>query len=154
MRGVDLLDSHLGRQRIHIKSKKWYFRLFYHFIDITVTNSWIMYKRFVGDKIRLKDFIGQVRESLCKVNSKITKRGRPSNSTDQSPNAPKRKFTHLPQPNVRLDGVHHFPDKMDKRQKCKNSNCNKLTFKNCIKCNTTLCFNKDRNCFKFFHGCE
>ena len=82
MRGVDLLDSHLGRQRIHIKSKKWYFRLFYHFIDITVTNSWIMYKRVVGDKIRLKDFIGQVGESLCKVNSKITKRGRPSNSTD------------------------------------------------------------------------
>ena len=45
-----------------------------------------------------------------KVNSKITKRGRPSNSTDQSSNAPKRIFTHLTQPNVRLDGVHHFPD--------------------------------------------
>ena len=74
MEGLDLLDSHLGRQRIPIKSKKWYFRLFYHFIDITVITPWIMYKGVVGYKIRLNDFIGQVGESLFKVNSKITTR--------------------------------------------------------------------------------
>lgn len=45
MGGVDLLDSHIGRYKIKIKSRKWYIRLFYHLLDMTVVNSWILYKR-------------------------------------------------------------------------------------------------------------
>jgi len=39
MGGVDLLDSHIGRYKIKIKSRKWYIRLFYHLLDMTVVNS-------------------------------------------------------------------------------------------------------------------
>lgn len=42
MGGVDLLDSNIGRYKIGIKSRKWYMRLFYHLLDITVTNAWIL----------------------------------------------------------------------------------------------------------------
>lgn len=45
MGGVDLLDSFIGRNKIKIRSKKWYIRLFYHLLDLTITNAWILYKR-------------------------------------------------------------------------------------------------------------
>ncbi|KAJ8938650.1 hypothetical protein NQ314_011389 [Rhamnusium bicolor] len=41
MGGVDLLDSNLGRLKI-LQSKKWYFRIFDHLLDLTVVNSWIL----------------------------------------------------------------------------------------------------------------
>lgn len=40
MGGVDLLDSLLGRHKIKMRSRKWYMRLFYHLLDMTVVNSW------------------------------------------------------------------------------------------------------------------
>ncbi len=36
MGGVDLLDSHLARCRIILHSKKWYVKLFYHLLDMTL----------------------------------------------------------------------------------------------------------------------
>ena len=45
MDGVDLLDSLIGRNEIEICSKKWYIRLYYNFTDLTVVNSWLLYKR-------------------------------------------------------------------------------------------------------------
>lgn len=45
MRGVDLLDSIIGRYRISMKSKKWYFKHFYHFLDMSQVNAWLLYGR-------------------------------------------------------------------------------------------------------------
>lgn len=45
MGGVDLMDSYLGRNRIRMKSRKWYMRIFYHLLDLTVINSWVLYKK-------------------------------------------------------------------------------------------------------------
>ena len=36
MGGVDLLDSHIGIYKIILKSRKWYMRLFYHFLELAV----------------------------------------------------------------------------------------------------------------------
>jgi hypothetical protein len=43
MGGVDLLDSLLGLYRIHIRSKKWYHRLFFHMLDVIICNAWLLY---------------------------------------------------------------------------------------------------------------
>jgi hypothetical protein len=53
MGGVDLLDSLLGRQKIKIRSRKWYLRIFYHLLDVTVVNSWLLHKRIIAQKIKL-----------------------------------------------------------------------------------------------------
>lgn len=45
MGGVDLQDSMLGRFKINMKSHKYYLRLFYHLLDMTVVNSWTLYRR-------------------------------------------------------------------------------------------------------------
>ncbi|XP_060845894.1 piggyBac transposable element-derived protein 3-like [Rhopalosiphum padi] len=44
MGGVDLLDNLLGRQKIKIRSRKWYLRIFYHLLDVTVVNSSLLHK--------------------------------------------------------------------------------------------------------------
>lgn len=45
MGGVVLLDSLMGRYKIAIKSRKWYMRLFYYMIDLTMVNALLCYKR-------------------------------------------------------------------------------------------------------------
>lgn len=45
MGGVDLMDGLIGRYIIKLRSRKWYIRLWYHFIDVAIVNSWLLYKR-------------------------------------------------------------------------------------------------------------
>ena len=41
---VDLLDSLIGLYRIKLRSKKYYRRIFFHLIDLTVVTAWLLYK--------------------------------------------------------------------------------------------------------------
>lgn len=45
MGGVDLTDSLVRRHEIAIKAKKWYFLIFYHLINVSLVNAWLLYKR-------------------------------------------------------------------------------------------------------------
>lgn len=53
--GVDLLDSHIGRYKIRFCYRKWYMRLFYHMIDVTVVNSWLLCNRLKTYKNEMSD---------------------------------------------------------------------------------------------------
>ncbi|KAF2879011.1 hypothetical protein ILUMI_27162, partial [Ignelater luminosus] len=50
MGGVDLLDSNMGRYKILLKSRKWYLRTFYHLLDVTVVNAWLLQRRVLQNK--------------------------------------------------------------------------------------------------------
>ena len=50
MGGVDLLDGFLSYYRIPVRSKKWYHRLIWHFFDLCIVQSWILYKKDVTEK--------------------------------------------------------------------------------------------------------
>ncbi|MGH0165991.1 UNVERIFIED_CONTAM: hypothetical protein FKN15_049846 [Acipenser sinensis] len=43
MGGVDLLDSLIALYRNKIKSKKWYHRLVFHFLDLIIVTTWLLY---------------------------------------------------------------------------------------------------------------
>ncbi|KAF2899145.1 hypothetical protein ILUMI_07029 [Ignelater luminosus] len=45
MGGVDLLDDLIAYYRIRMRSKKYHLRLFFHFVDVAVINSWLLYRR-------------------------------------------------------------------------------------------------------------
>lgn len=68
MGGVDLLDSLMGLYRITIRSKKWYHRLFFHFLDMAVVNAWLLYRRALSQQnntsevLRLAEFKAQIAE--------------------------------------------------------------------------------------------
>ena len=156
MGGVDLLDSHLGRHRNKMRSKKWYMRIFYHLLDVTMVNSWILFKmvRDEKDHMRLADFRASVAESFCKAEQLVTPiRGRPSEKLETQL-AKKRRgpSSHMPVKDVRTDRVDHWAEWGEVRQRCRLPNCSALTFVMCSKCGIHLCFNKGKNCFRRFHG--
>lgn len=111
MGGVDLLDSLMGRHKIIMKSRKWYMRIFYHLVDLTVVNLWLLYKRVLRAK-GIKDsnilnqakFRAEVACSLSKVGTGPSKRGRPTSLENEIKTKRKRGPTqHLPPQEVRLD---------------------------------------------------
>ncbi|XP_072392431.1 uncharacterized protein [Diabrotica undecimpunctata] len=51
MDGVDLINGLMGRYNIRAKSHDAITRLFYHFIDMAVTNAYILHKRMHAEKV-------------------------------------------------------------------------------------------------------
>lgn len=158
MGGVDLLDSLIGRYKIKMRTKKWYMRLWYHLIDVTVVNAWLLYRRVEMSKgnipkITLFDFRSEVAFSLTKTNALATpKRGRPSLMVETQI-AAKRIRPHtskLPSIDVRKDSLDHWPDFKETRQRCKMPGCGKLTSCTCTKCDNYFCYGVNRNCFILF----
>lgn len=45
MGSVDQLDALTAYYRIHIRSKKFYLKIFFHFIDMVVVVAWLLYRR-------------------------------------------------------------------------------------------------------------
>lgn len=73
MGGVDLMDSFLGRYRVHMKTRKWYLRIFYHLLDITIINAWVLYLKVNKQKgvnpkslMDLGEFRSDLAETLTK----------------------------------------------------------------------------------------
>lgn len=152
MGGVDLLDSLIGRYKISMRSRKWYMRLFYHLIDVTIINAWLLYKKSCNSNMKLVDFRLDIAQTLCISGTNSTKRGRPSLSQVEI-DVKKKKGNAAPIPpvDVRLDETNHFPTWNGSRVRCKMPKCNSQTYVTCAKCSIALCFNQNKNCFREFH---
>jgi len=134
-------------------------RLFYHLVDITVTNSWLLQKRIYeskGQKYKssLADFREELAVSLCQMGEIVTpKRGRPlkedqlGNITDKK----RQRNVNITPIDIRFDGFQHNPKWSQNRQKCKYLGCKGITYVNCAKCNKALCFTRNSDCFNKYH---
>ena len=78
MGGVDLLDALISYYRIHLKSRKYYHRLFFHLVDLAVVTSWLLYRRDCNSfgisqtkQIDLLDFRVRLAESLLKTGKDV-----------------------------------------------------------------------------------
>lgn len=154
MGGVDLLDSH----HISLRSKKWYFRIFNHLLDITIVNAWLLYQRASIEKgqqnnISQWEFRAEIAKCLCCMGiNKSLKRGRPSNiERELEEKRHKGPTTHVPPSDVRTDQMSHWIQYDPSRQRCKLPNCKGLSHYKCSKCGVHLCFTKNKNCFMVFH---
>lgn len=67
MGGVDLMDGLMGRYHIKIKSHDVMTRLFYHFIDMAATNSYILYRRIHAERCNDSDDISVEDEKLLEL---------------------------------------------------------------------------------------
>lgn len=164
MGGVDLLDSLLGRYKIKMRTKKWYMRLFYHLLDMTIVNSWLLHKRIIAQKnnnldltqkhISLSDFREELGISLCVSGQQITpKRGHPASTLESVIEIRRNKPNAAVQPpkNVRLDQVSHWSTDTNKQSRCKMPGCSSYTWQKCTKCNLPLCVGKGKKCFFKYH---
>lgn len=163
MGGVDLMDSFIGRYRITMRSRKWYLRIFYHLLDMSVINSWLIYKDLKSTEVDPSILnLCQYRLDLAEVLSKIgnaselcNKRGRPStsNSTEENIQAKKKRgpSQYIPPKDIRTDNVGHWPDDCV-RSRCKMPGCTGYTQTKCEKCGVALCLSKAKKCFRNFHN--
>ncbi|KAG0437065.1 hypothetical protein HPB47_017619 [Ixodes persulcatus] len=162
MGGVDLNDCLIAHYRIHIKSKKFYLKLFFHFIDLVIVVCWLLYRRdckSLGVPAKAQDdllnFRMNIGACLLKQGKDTTARrkGRPSSSMESSLLAKKKRgpMKVVPVASVRTDSTGHWPVVKETRQRCKLPHCKGQTVFMCVKCNTHLCLNKNSNCFYDFH---
>lgn len=146
--------------RIKVRAKRFYLRIFFHFLDIAVANSWLLYScqaTQLGQKKTqtLLNFKLDVAFALIEAyKHQDRKRGRPSKTSDSEtgtpPSAKKTLPGRLPVSDVRYDCIAHWPLHTENKQRCKK--CIKNYSRTaCQKCMVYLCLNKDRNCFLDLH---
>ncbi|XP_067300961.1 piggyBac transposable element-derived protein 2-like [Pseudorasbora parva] len=164
MGGVDLADMFAALYRIDIRPRRWYLRILYYLIDLSLVNGWLLYRRHLTQKqekkyMPLLDFRVQVADALIKVGKQADlnsrKRGRPSLEDDPTshqaaPPQPPLQRISAPSVDVRLDRCDHFPIHAEKRGRCRLCKTG-YTQTACLKCKVLLCFTKDKNCFMEYH---
>ncbi len=164
MGGVDLADMFAALYRIEIRPRRWYLRILYYLIDLSVVNGWLLYRRHLTQKqekkyMPLLVFRAQVADALIKVGKQADlnsrKRGRPSLEDAPEPHQaasppPPLQRIVAPSVDVRLDRFDHFPIHADKRGRCRLCKTG-YTQMACLKCKVLLCFTKDKNCFLDYH---
>ncbi|KAK7135513.1 hypothetical protein R3I94_014246 [Phoxinus phoxinus] len=164
MGGVDLADMFAALYRIDIRSRRWYLRILYYLIDLSLANGWLLYRRHLTQMqekkyMPLLDFRVQVADALIKVGKQADlnsrKRGRPSLEDDPTshqaaPPPPPLQRISAPSVDVRLDRCDHFPIHAEKRGRCRLCKTG-YTQMACLKCKVLLCFTKDKNCFLEYH---
>lgn len=160
MGGVDLADMLISLYRVDIQTRKrWYLKIITHCINICNVNAWLLYRRFseqlqVPKKSQLTylQFIKDVADGLLMAGKQPGRTpGRPKKrSLSPVPKVGKKPMVPKPIPDVRYDGLNHWPTFAEKRNRCRL--CSILSFVYCSKCNMHLCLQKDRNCFHDFHN--
>nr|CAH7750906.1 unnamed protein product [Callosobruchus chinensis]CAH7763309.1 unnamed protein product [Callosobruchus chinensis]CAH7769864.1 unnamed protein product [Callosobruchus chinensis] len=135
MGGVDLLDQGVNNYRISIQGKKWYWVIFTHMVNTALVNAWRIHMLNSGkQKVDLLSFIRSVTRHYLRCFSKAS-----YSKTRPSPPVP----TSIVQ-----DEGGHFPGKNEKQLRCRQ--CHLRARWKCIKCNVTLCI--ERECFIQFHS--
>uniref|UniRef100_A0A3B5LTQ1 PiggyBac transposable element-derived protein domain-containing protein n=1 Tax=Xiphophorus couchianus TaxID=32473 RepID=A0A3B5LTQ1_9TELE len=69
MGGVDLVDQCVAMYPHRRRNKRWYIRVFFHFLDVTVVNAWRLYLMSGLEKMNLLIFKASV--ALTKVPSEV-----------------------------------------------------------------------------------
>ena len=144
---VDKADMLKSIYEIDRKSKMWWPRIFWHFIDVTVTNSFIIHKiRKNEDTAELKGFRLLLVDGLVK-SAQPTSKGRSAQLKQVS------HYKKTVPEETRFNQVKHMPE-YGNRNRC--AYCSTKTQVqrspwSCKTCEVSLCLNNDRNCFSLYH---
>lgn len=148
MGGVDLSDRMIAHYPHSFKNKKFYHRIAFHFLNVSIVNSWILFKHNNNKEISLLEFKSSVATAMIQLGAQLKKRGRPSSSSEVPPKKSKSWTKVLPE--VRLDCVGHYPKKMELKNppRCHDKNCKRRTRYICDKCKEPVC----PECMASFHS--
>lgn len=75
---VDKADMLKSVYELNRKSKKWWHRILWHFVDVSFVNSYIIYKTRCDGCMDLKTFRLSVATGLIGASTELPKKGRPS----------------------------------------------------------------------------
>ncbi|XP_008179688.1 piggyBac transposable element-derived protein 4-like [Acyrthosiphon pisum] len=68
MNNVDVFDQLKAAYGINRKAKKWWHRLFFHFLDMAIVNAFILFKELTKEKLSMKDFRRRIVDGLLAPN--------------------------------------------------------------------------------------
>lgn len=141
MGGTDRMDQNVGQYRIQIRNRKWYWSLFTWLIDISIHNSWCLYRKSNNTYISQIEFRRTIAEVYLKKYSTAPKGiGRtPSLASNAERVASEIRFDHMD----------HLVEKIanNKRRRCSGRICKTSTRTRCRKCDVGLCI----DCFVSYH---
>lgn len=146
MGGVDLCDRIISYYRIAMRTKKWPVRVFWHFIDLAISNCWIEYrldriafgdrKAAIMDMLEFKMYIGRALALGGKGQDqrRPSRHDEPTNETEDpieetAPTPKRKKPTDLPPTDVRKTDNAHLPicsvNDKNSYMRCRNVGCSK-----------------------------
>lgn len=141
MGGVDRMDQNVEKYRVSIRSKKWWWPIFMYCLDLSVQQTWHIYRSTPAGRHSPLDLLG-IRRAVVTV---LLAQGRSSQTSPGRPRAgPMKALSKRVPDEVRLDGLNHFAQP-SKERRC--SLCRKKCRTQCSKCNIGL----HRKCFEEFH---
>ncbi|XP_046685368.1 piggyBac transposable element-derived protein 4-like [Homalodisca vitripennis] len=147
---VDKADMLKSTYSIDRKSKKWWHRIFWHFLDTTIVNSFIIFSMLSqGKPLTLKEFRRSVSKALLGVPRGET-RGRRSSSTPINNYKPK-----VPQ-ELRFTENAHMPVRGTSRR-CAQCSSKEEVHRSkwvCETCGVALCLSELKDCFRAYHRKE
>lgn len=142
---VDKADMLKSTYAINRKSKRWYMRIFWHFLDVTVVNAYIMFGLTgEGKQMNLKEF------RLAVANGLLSK----SNKDKSKAKLNSVKFRQVIPLEQRTLGNQHLPVRSTWKRcnYCSTSTKQVRSYWACSQCQVSLCLNDKKNCFYDFHN--
>ncbi|CAK1591024.1 unnamed protein product [Parnassius mnemosyne] len=161
MNFVDKFDQLKSCYAIERKSRKWWHRIFFHFLDCALVNSFVIYKNLqkldhMGlSRLTMKEFRRSVYQSIL-APAFVNKRSYGSNISSPAhspiPVLIKRHKSTVPQ-EIHLESSRHQPQQGTSRRCCKCSIKSQpvRTVWECSMCKVPLCLRKGKTCFADFH---
>lgn len=154
MNSVDKFDQIKSVYEINRKSKKWWHRVFFYFIDACITNAFIIYK-ILGNTDKpaktMKNFRRDIVRELVAPKSVSLNRKRLSHEMADGIKLGRKKPTT--DSAVRRTDSAHQPAR-DTRRRCANCSTTKNEVRTnwiCTICRVPLCLGTRRNCFQEYH---
>lgn len=138
MGGVDKADQYSTVYDIDRKTNKWWKRVFHRLLQMSVSNSWIIYQKLKGKKSPQIDFLLTLQEQLIEVGKNGTK-----NVYVSGPGRPSKK-------KIFMSTINHQPIFGGSRRRCAFCASKKKESRSlylCNTCNLPLCI----LCFEPYH---
>lgn len=146
---IDYFDQMKSTYEINRKSKKWWHRIFFHFLDVTLINSFLLYCMHPDSDPKLKKLksfrMDIIRQLIPMGNKDIAEKRK----TPKSPIQVKKH--RLVSDEKRYRNAEYLPVRVTSRQcaVCSTTEKPRHTKWMCKKCNVGLCMHqKDVHCFQ------
>ena len=147
MAGVDKSDQLIGKYNCLRKTNKWWKTLFYHLVDICRVNSFVLFKTWQAANPDIPELVRSKKYSQLEFTEELIRELANVEHDDPVP--------LLSSPRKPSASHQITPEYTDCKRNCKfcykRYHTEVKTYVKCSKCDTYLCFNKDRNCLLAFH---
>lgn len=152
MRGVDRGDQLIDLFNSGRRSKKWWKRLFFHLLECSVLNAYILHQHTPGLHKKM-DHLRFRQELVTQLISGYSSKQKSTPSHPPSDARLKPELGHYPRAVSEMEDCICCNITGSKKKQERKEFRHRSTFM-CTACNVHLCISKDRNCFHRYHTIE